>query len=197
MTCPPKRLDRVKALLGLPPGLVGSGRTAEAYHSGVSFNAASACVGRLVPLPSPSPGPLRPARSRSRRRWSRQPLQVIASNLNNPRKIFLGPDGALYVVEAGLGAPRRSGSSQGCKSSCVGDTASIVRIRDGKKTEVVTGLVSLSNPLKVEAEGPPTSSSQGVPTTSDAGHGHQCAGRQRARPQLATAGDLLARGPAG
>ena len=30
-------------------------------------------------------------------------MQVIASGLDNPRKLAFGPDGALYVAEAGRG----------------------------------------------------------------------------------------------
>src|SRR4029077_10927994 len=31
-------------------------------------------------------------------------LQIVANDLTNPRKIFIGHDGAVYVVEAGSGS---------------------------------------------------------------------------------------------
>ena len=125
---------------------------------------------------------------------ARPPLQVIASNLNNPRKIFLGSDGAVYVVEAGVGGPSEVGiNGEKCKSSCVGDTASIVRIRKGKETEVVTALVSLSDPLKLEAEGPSDVIVAGgtyYVLMQDMNINAQ--GVNELGPQLATTGDLLA-----
>ena len=53
--------------------------------------------------------------------------KVVASGLNNPRKISLGFDGSLYVVEAGTGGTK-------CFSSCVGFTGSVTRVLDGKQT---------------------------------------------------------------
>ena len=34
-------------------------------------------------------------------------LKVVAKNLNNPRKIFIAPGGAVYVTESGTGGPLR------------------------------------------------------------------------------------------
>jgi hypothetical protein len=74
-------------------------------------------------------------------------FKVVASGLHNPRKISLGADGSLYVVEAGTGGPR-------CFSTCVGMTGSVTRVLNGKQTRVVTGLMSLANPTGTDAEGP-------------------------------------------
>lgn len=79
-------------------------------------------------------------------------LTVIARGLNNPRKIFLGPDGAVYVVEAGRGGSECLG--KGANETCLGLTASILRIQHGQSAKVVTGLVSFASPNAEEAEGP-------------------------------------------
>ena len=39
-------------------------------------------------------------------------LQVVAANLDNPRKLFVAPDGVVYVVEAG------SGGNKGPRGAC-------------------------------------------------------------------------------
>jgi hypothetical protein len=78
-------------------------------------------------------------------------LKVIASDLSNPRKIFVAPTGAVYVVEAGTGG--NTGSDR-CVQSCVGETGAVVRIAGGKETRVVTGLGSFSVPGGQEAQGP-------------------------------------------
>jgi hypothetical protein len=82
-------------------------------------------------------------------------LKVVATNLNNPRKLFVGPDGALYVVEAGTGGSAEV-ETQGakCFGTCIGQTGSITRIEHGISTRVVTGLGSVANVTRQAAEGP-------------------------------------------
>jgi hypothetical protein len=87
------------------------------------------------------------------------PLQVIASGLDNPRGLAFGPDGALYVVEAG-----RGGSSPLClpensappgRFRCYGPTGAVTRITGiGVQERVVTGLPSLAVPGGDAATGP-------------------------------------------
>lgn len=66
---------------------------------------------------------------------------VLASGLDNPRKLAFGPDGALYVTEAGRGG---SGpcltSAEGV--SCYGTTNAVTRIQNGVAERVLTGLPS-------------------------------------------------------
>jgi hypothetical protein len=86
-------------------------------------------------------------------------LQVIASGLDNPRGLGFGPDGALYVVEAG-----RGGTSSLClppvggapgPNRCYGPTGAVTRITNGSvQQRVVTGLPSLAPPSGDEASGP-------------------------------------------
>ncbi len=79
-------------------------------------------------------------------------VTIVASGLNNPRGLSFGPDGALYVAEAGSGGPDCvSGGEQG--QICVGMTGSISRIRRGHVTRVVHGLVSGASADGSAAEG--------------------------------------------
>ncbi len=78
-------------------------------------------------------------------------FEVLASGLDNPRGITFGPDGALYVTEAGRGGtgpctPPPSGT-QGILDipPCYGQTGAITRIQNGKPKRVVTGLPSLAS----------------------------------------------------
>lgn len=80
-------------------------------------------------------------------------MAVIATGLNNPRGIALGPDGRLYVGEAGLGA----GNAQQGVVAGIGPTSSITQIRQPNSSHpsqrrVVTGLTSAA---LSEGGGPP------------------------------------------
>jgi sugar lactone lactonase YvrE len=74
-------------------------------------------------------------------------IEVVASGLNNPRGLTFGPDGALYVAEAG------SGGAGPCEEGpegprCFGTTGSITRVdlRTATSARVVTGLPSAASP---------------------------------------------------
>ncbi len=104
----------------------------------------AAVVGALLSsgsaLPVPSSG-------------DRAGLKVVATHLNNPRKLYLGADGALYVVEAGIGG-RDKCLGSGSARVCIGLTGSITRVRNGSQRRVVTGLWSGAGPDRQQAQGP-------------------------------------------
>src|SRR5215204_5425335 len=71
---------------------------------------------------------------------------VIAAGLNNPRGLNFGPNGALYVAEAGSGgAGPCAPGPEGVR--CYGTTGSITRInlRQGTVTRIASGLPSLAS----------------------------------------------------
>jgi hypothetical protein len=79
--------------------------------------------------------------------------EVVASNLNNPRKLFVGADGAVYVVEAGTGGRDRC-LGTGAQRTCVGLTGAITKLTSSGPRRVVTGLWSGAYPNGTQAEGP-------------------------------------------
>ena len=80
-------------------------------------------------------------------------LRVVASHLNNPRKLFLGDEGALYIVEAGTGG-RDTCLGTGSNTTCVGLTGSITKVANGTKKRVLTGLWSGARRDRQQAQGP-------------------------------------------
>jgi hypothetical protein len=89
-------------------------------------------------------------------------VTTVMSGLDNPRGLAFGPEGALYVTEAG-----RGGSGPPCRFNrgmqmCFGPTGAISRLRDGVQEEWVTGLPSMAPASGAEAEsGPQDISFQG------------------------------------
>jgi dienelactone hydrolase len=82
-------------------------------------------------------------------------IEVVASGLDSPRKLSFGPDGALYVAEAGRGGTGASipSPSQPGAFLSYGATGAITRIQDGVAQRVVTGLPSLALPDESDAAG--------------------------------------------
>ena len=90
------------------------------------------------------------------RLYAQATMQVIASGLDNPRRLAFGPDGALYVAEAG-----RGGESSLCEigpdmaQRCYGPSGAITRITGiGVHERVVTGLPSIALASGGNAAGP-------------------------------------------
>jgi hypothetical protein len=82
---------------------------------------------------------------------------VIASGLDNPRGLNFGPDGALYVVEAGRGGTSTLclPQNEGPGLRCYGPTGAITRITGlGQHQRVVTGMPSLAGEDGAAATGP-------------------------------------------
>ena len=82
------------------------------------------------------------------------PFSVVMSGLDNPRGLAFGPEGALYVAEAG-----RGGEGPPClmlrgRHLCYGPTGAVSRLRSGIQERIATGLPSLAVSDGTEATGP-------------------------------------------
>jgi hypothetical protein len=80
--------------------------------------------------------------------------EVVMSNLNSPRGLTLGPDGALYVVETGTSAINGPCATVARGQNCYSGTGSISRLWKGRQERVVTGLPSVFNPAVPDISGP-------------------------------------------
>lgn len=80
---------------------------------------------------------------------------VLATGLDNPRGLTIGPDGAVYVAEAGAGGdgPCIEGDSPEDRQ-CYGATGAITRIADGGQERVIEGLMSRAAEDGSRATGP-------------------------------------------
>ncbi len=72
------------------------------------------------------------------------PLTTVATGLDNPRGLEVGPGGAVYVAEAGRGGDTCLG--QGANATCIGFTGAVTRIAGGVQSRIATGLVSAAGP---------------------------------------------------
>jgi hypothetical protein len=90
-------------------------------------------------------------------------IEVVASGLNNPRGIAIGPEGAVYVAEAGKGGNQCYDLFPPTPEvdTCLGLTGAITRIWGGQQTRVLQNLASLAGPDGFGANGPVDISFQG------------------------------------
>jgi hypothetical protein len=80
-------------------------------------------------------------------------VSVVASGLDNPRGLNWGPDGALYVAEAGRGGNGPcTETAEG--PACIGRSGAITRVEDDAQERVVTRLPSYAGENGMFATGP-------------------------------------------
>ena len=87
-------------------------------------------------------------------------LEVVASGLANPRGLNFGPEGGLYVAEAGTGGTGPCIVNSNNQFVCYGETGAITRITLGgvaSQARLVTGLPSLAAPPGRPAQAAPRS----------------------------------------
>jgi len=81
-----------------------------------------------------------------------QTTSVVMSGLDNPRGLAFGPEGALYVAEAGRGGSGPCIFLRG-QPQCYGPTGAVSRLWQGEQTRLATGLPSYADPTGL-ANGP-------------------------------------------
>ena len=79
---------------------------------------------------------------------------LIMTGLNNPRGLALGPDGGIYVAEAGAGGAGTCLLAATGETRCFGRTGAISRYLNGVQQRIVTGLPSHALPSGEAAAGP-------------------------------------------
>jgi hypothetical protein len=82
---------------------------------------------------------------------------LVLGDLANPRGMTFGPEGALYIAEAGRGgAPQNSGPCfvLMAQTMCYGPTGAVTRLWHGQRERVATGLPSYAQVNSGRAEGP-------------------------------------------
>ena len=81
------------------------------------------------------------------------PGTVVMSGLDNPRGLAFGPEGGLYVAEAGRGGPGPCEVIRG-ELQCVGDSGAVSRLWGGTQERIATGLPSYAPESGAGATGP-------------------------------------------
>ena len=104
--------------------------------------AATPVDGNLAPDEAP-PGPPLPANA-----------TPVGMGLDNPRGLTIGPDGALYVAEAGSAGDGPCIIGPEGDTECYGFTGAVTRIADGGQERVITGLRSRALEDGSQATGP-------------------------------------------
>jgi hypothetical protein len=88
-------------------------------------------------------------------------VTVVMSGLDNPRGLAIGPEGALYVAEAGRGGPGPCGLNAPGETRCYGPTGAITRLWRGEQERIAEGLPSHALVSGAAAQGPNDISFQG------------------------------------
>src|SRR5688500_4076859 len=97
--------------------------------------ALAACAEPAGDVSGPAPWPRRPHAV-----LSLSDAEIVMSGLNNPRGLAFGPNGALFVAEAGRGGSGPCFVNMALV--CYGPTGAVGRLWQGKQDTVVSGLPS-------------------------------------------------------
>lgn len=71
-------------------------------------------------------------------------IETVATGLDNPRGVSIGPNGAVYVANAGRGGPECSGKGE--ERQCLGKTARVVRVAGSDVSTVAGNFISAAGP---------------------------------------------------
>ena len=80
-------------------------------------------------------------------------MTVIASGLNHPRGLEFGPNGGLYIAEAGTGGAGPCTILPTGLTVCYGTTGAVVEVLGGVQSDYITGIPSLGDTPLTEALG--------------------------------------------
>jgi hypothetical protein len=87
-------------------------------------------------------------------------ITTVMSGLDNPRGLTFGPEGGLYVAEAGRGGEEPCQMLRGAQQ-CYGPSGAVTRLWRGVQERIVTGLPSNAPSTGESAFGPADISFQG------------------------------------
>lgn len=110
--------------------------------------AVAACTDAVMP-----PAPLAPA-APALAAGAALPPTVVLDRLDSPRGIAFGPDGALYVVEAGNVTVTGPCAPTARGPGCFSGTGGVTRLQGGTRTRIASGLPSYVLPATAEISGP-------------------------------------------